>query len=144
MKNLIKNKKIVIIDVETSGAYCGEDGKKPANILRVDATKIENGLIGESYSSLVACKKKIRDVITQITGIDNEMLKGKPRIKKVLNELKEFINGYEVYARYSEFVNKFLLYYANKNNIVLELAKDDYYDEIIIGKENVKKILKLY
>ena len=130
MKGILKDKKIVIIDVETSGIYCGEDGKKPANILRVDATKIENGVIGESYSSLVACNKKIRDVITQITGIDSKMLKGKPKIKTVLNELKEFINGYEVYARYSKFVNKFLLYYANKNNIVLELAKDDDYNEI--------------
>ena len=47
-------KKIVIIDVETTGLYCGEDGKKPANILRVDATKIEDGKIGETFSSLVA------------------------------------------------------------------------------------------
>ena len=25
MKNLIKDKKIVIIDIETNGLYCGED-----------------------------------------------------------------------------------------------------------------------
>lgn len=42
MKDLISNLKFAIVDIETSGLYCGEDGKKPANILRVDATKIEN------------------------------------------------------------------------------------------------------
>ncbi len=28
MKDTIKDKKIVIIDIETSGLYCGEDGKE--------------------------------------------------------------------------------------------------------------------
>ena len=130
MKDLIKDKKIVIVDVETSGIYCGEDGKKPANILRVNATKIENGKIGETFSSYVSCRKVIPEKIVDLTGINNETLKGAPRIKTVLNELKEFINGYEIYARYSKFINKFLLYYANKNNIVLELAKEDNYNEI--------------
>jgi hypothetical protein len=40
MKDTIKDKKIVIIDIETSGLYCGENGKEPARILRVDATKM--------------------------------------------------------------------------------------------------------
>ena len=43
MKGLIKDKKIVIIDIETSGINCGENDNEPARILRVDATKIENG-----------------------------------------------------------------------------------------------------
>ena len=42
MKSLIENKKLVIVDVETNGRYCVEEGKKPAQILRIDATKIEN------------------------------------------------------------------------------------------------------
>ena len=130
MKGILKDKKIVIIDVETSGFFCGEDGKKPANILRVDATKIENGKIGETFSSLVACNKKICGVITRITGIDNTMLKGAPRIKTVLNKFKKFIEGYEVYAMGSGFVNKFLSYYANKNNVTIKLANPEDYDEI--------------
>ena len=66
MKNLIKGKKIVIIDIETSGIYCGEDGKEPARILRVDATKIESGKIGESFSLFVACGKYINKNIRVI------------------------------------------------------------------------------
>ena len=130
MKDLIKNKKIVIIDVETSGIYCGEDGKKPARILRVDATKVENGKVGESLSSLVACGEYIPKRIKVLTGISNNTLKGAPRIKAVLKQLKEFICGYEVYARNSEFINKFLTYYGNKNGVETNLAKVDDYDEI--------------
>ena len=130
MKELIKNKKLVIIDIETSGLYCGEDGKEPACILRVDVTKVENGKLGESFSSLVACSKFINKYVRNLTGISNKTLKGAPRIKTVLKKLKEFTCGYEVYARNSEFVNKFLFYYVNKNGIQIDLAKEKDYNEI--------------
>ncbi len=130
MKNLIKDKKLVIIDIETSGLYCGEDGKDIARILRVEVTKIENGKIGESFSSLVACGKYIHKRIANLTGISNKTLKGAPRIKTVLIKLKEFTSGYEVYARNSEFVNKFLSYYSNKNSVQIDLVKEKDYNGI--------------
>ena len=130
MKYLIKDKKIVIIDIETSGLFCGENGKEPAHILRVDATKIENGNIGETFFSLVACSKYINKYVRELTGISNNTLKGAPRLKAVLTQLKKFTNGYEVYARNSEFINKFLSYYGNKNGIQLDLAKEKEYNEI--------------
>ena len=108
MKNMIKDKKIVIIDVETSGFYCGEDGKNPANILRLDAVKIEDGKLDETYSSLVATDDIIPEFVSNLVGITNEMLKGAPTHKAVLTDFKEFIKGYTVYARNSEFINKFL------------------------------------
>ena len=93
MKDLIKNKKIVIFDIETSGLYCGEDGKEPARILRVDATKIENGKICESFSSLVACSRFIKKYVSDLTGISNKTLKGAPRIKAVLKTLDDSYSG---------------------------------------------------
>ena len=48
----------------------------------------------------------------------------------MLKALKEFTCGYEVYARNSEFVNKFLFYYGNKNGIQIDLAKEKDYNEI--------------
>lgn len=130
MKDTIKDKKIVIIDIETSGLYCGENGKEPARILRVDATKVENGKVGESFSSLVACGEYIKKSIAVLTGINNKMLKGKPKIKDVLKALKEFTCGCEVYARNSEFINKFLTYYGEKNGIHIDLAKEKDYNGI--------------
>ena len=144
MKDLIKNDKIVIIDIETSGLYCGEDGKDTARILRVDATKIENGNIGESFISLVACGEHIKKFVRDLTGISNKILKGAPRVKVVLKQLKEFTNGYEVYARNSEFINKFLSYYGNKNSIQIDLAKEKDYNEIskFINQRELKEYLK--
>ena len=131
MKDLIKNKKIVIVDVETSGLYCGEyEDEKIARILRVDATKIENGKIGESFSSLVACGEYIKKFVRDITGISNNTLKGAPRIKAVLKQLKGFTCGYEVYARNGEFINKLLSYYGEKNGIHIDLAKEKDYNGI--------------
>ena len=130
MKDLIKDKKIVIIDVETSGIFCGEDGKKPANILRVDAVKIEDGKLGEIYSSLVATDDIIPKFVSNLVGITNEMLKDAPTLKAVLTDFKEFIKGYIVYARNSEFVNKFLTYHGLKNVIEIPKAMHDSYDDI--------------
>lgn len=131
MKDLIKNKKIVIVDVETSGLWCGEyEDEKIARILRVDATKIDDGKIGESFSSLVACGECINKFVRDITGISNKTLKGAPRTKAVLKKLKEFTCGYEIYARNSEFINKFLSYYGEKNGIQIDLAKVKDYNEI--------------
>ncbi len=130
MKDVIKDKKLIIIDIETSGLYCGEDGKNISRILRIDATKIKNGKIGESFSSLVGCGEYIPKHIVTLTGISNKTLKGAPSIKSALKQLKEFTGGYEVYARNSEFVNKFLLYYGNKNGVSIDLAVADDYNEI--------------
>lgn len=144
MKDLIKNDKIVIIDIETSGLYCGEDSKDTARILRVDATKIENGKVGESFSSLVACGEHIKKFVRDLTGISNKILKGAPRVKVVLKQLKKFTNGYEVYARNSEFINKFLFYYGNKNSIQIDLAKEKDYNEIskFINQRELREYLK--
>ena len=144
MKDLIKDKKIVIIDIETSGLYCGENDKEPARILRVDATKVENGKVSENFSSLVACGEYIPKRIKVLTGISNNTLKGSPRIKAVLKQLKEFTCGYEVYARNSEFVNKFLSYYGDKNGIQIDLAKEKDYNKIskFLNKKELSTHLK--
>jgi hypothetical protein len=47
-----------------------------------------------------------------------------------LKQLKDFTNGYEIYARNSEFINKFLSYYGEKNGIQVDLAKEKDYNEI--------------
>ena len=111
---IAKESERAIIDIETSGIFCGEDGKEPASILRVDGVKIEHGEIVGNFSSLVACDKIIPKHIEKITGISNLTLSGAPNVKTVLKNLKEFTSGYEVYARNSKFDNKFLTYYGNK------------------------------
>ena len=130
MKGILKDKNIVIIDVETSGAFCGENGKKPANILRIDATKIENGKLGETFSSLVATDDIIPEFVANLVGITNEMMKDAPTLKEVLTDFKEFIKGYTVYARNSAFINKFLTYHGLKNGIEIPMAMYDYYDNV--------------
>lgn len=124
------NKKLAIIDIETSGLYCGEEDKVLSRILRIDAIKIENGEIGENFSSLVACGKYINKHVRELTGISNKILKGAPKINTVLKQLKKFTKGYVVYARNSEFVNKFLSYYGKKCGVQIDLAKESYYNRI--------------
>ena len=123
----VLEQKLIIIDVETNKPDV-EDRKKPAKILRIDATKLENGKIGETFSSLVACGEYLNKKTVGVTGINNDMLKGAPKIKQVLKKLKEFTNGYDIYCNNDEFCNTILSYYSKKTGEKINLAKTQYYD----------------
>lgn len=113
-ENILENRKIVIVDVETTGLYCGKEGHDDAEISRIDATKIENGKIVETFSTYVFCEKKIDDVISRITGINNDMLIGAPKCETALKQFVEFAGDYELHARNGEFVNRFFSFYGEK------------------------------
>ena len=146
MKELIKDKKIAIIDIETSGLYCGEKGKKDSSIIKVDALKIENGHIGECYSSYVACDEKISEPIAHLTGINDETLKDAPACKEVLKELKEFTDGYIIYTRNDNFVNRFLRFYSEKFEEEVNYAVSVKHDRIseTLNSPYIEGLLSIY
>lgn len=75
----------VVVDLETTGLSSEND-----TIIELAAVKVINGEIVDEYSSLVDPKRSIPSYITEITGIDNSMVKGKPTIKKVMAEFLKF------------------------------------------------------
>ena len=142
----IKDKKIVIVDIETSGLYCGDETKNSASILYVDATKIDDACIESSYFSFVACEEQLSSAITTLTGIDNKTLIGAPTCKTVLQQLKDFTEGYTVYARGPGFINGFLSYYSKMYGIKTNYAVEECYDKIssLLNYRYIKGILQLY
>ena len=85
--NIISNS-FVVYDFETTGL-----DTNTCDIIEIGAAKIVNGEIKEIFQTLVKPKDPVSDLITNLTGISNEMLESSPNIKVVLPAFKKFCDG---------------------------------------------------
>ncbi|MDD4036008.1 MAG: PHP domain-containing protein, partial [Bacilli bacterium] len=86
----------VVFDFETTGLNAGSGD----SIIEVGAVKLKNGKIIDKFSKLIDPKVTLPQIITDITGITEDMLKGKPSEEV---EILEFYKGGSV-PRFSPFL----------------------------------------
>lgn len=95
----------VALDLETTGARPGL-----SKITEIGAVRIEGFQEVRRFSTLVNPLRPIPPIITQITGITQEMVAEAPRIEEVIPELLEFLEGAIVVAHNASFDVGFLNY----------------------------------
>lgn len=95
----------VALDLETTGARPGT-----SKITEIGAVRIEGFREVGQFSTLVNPMRPIPPMITQITGITQEMVADAPRIEEVVPELLEFLKGAVVVAHNAPFDVGFLNY----------------------------------
>ena len=93
---LITENTIVVFDVETTGLE-----PEFAEIIEIGACKVVNGEIVETFQTLIKPTKEIPSLITEITGIDNEMVVDAPSITAAMTDFILFakssvLSGYNV------------------------------------------------
>lgn len=76
----------VSIDLETTGLNPRTD-----KIIEIGAVKVIDGVIGESFSTLVNPGRKLERRITELTGLREENLTGAPSIQEILPEVFQFL-----------------------------------------------------
>lgn len=96
---MIKN--YVSVDIETSGIRAKWD-----KIIEIGAVKVRDGKVIETFSELIDPGIMIPSYITELTGITNEMLKGRPGIEQVLPRFiafagDDYLLGHNVMFDYS-------------------------------------------
>ncbi|MDR1067218.1 MAG: PolC-type DNA polymerase III [Clostridiales bacterium] len=99
----------VVFDVETTGLIANKD-----RVIEIGAVKIENGEITECFSSFVNPKTAIPYNITELTGIDEGMVKDAPPIENVLPKFLEFSSGCSFVAHNAKFDMGFMLAEAKR------------------------------
>ncbi len=102
----------IVFDIETTGLSAIND-----KITEIGAIKIKDGQIIDKYSQLVNPERKIPEFITKLTGIDDEMVKDKPTIDKVIHEFNEFISDDVLVAHNANFDLGFIRENMEKNSI---------------------------
>lgn len=92
----ISNNTFVVFDVETTGLDA-----ETCEIIEIGAVKVSGGRIIEKFQTLVKPRKPISSLITEITGITNEMVADAPKIEGVIKDFYLFtkntiLAGYNV------------------------------------------------
>lgn len=77
----------VFVDVETTGASAVN-----GQIIEIGIIRVENGIIVDTFTSLIQPTRSISSLITQITGITNDDLVGKPTFEEIAIEIKNLLS----------------------------------------------------
>lgn len=128
----IANKEFVVFDLETTGL-----DERTNTIIEIAAVKIVNGKLTQTFQSLIDPHVELTSNIVEITGLTDDMLKGKPDLSHVLLDFYKFCQGATLVAHNIDFDNKFLQINAKKQNIYFENPKED---TLAIAKKKVKGV----
>ncbi len=127
-----KGETYVVFDLETTGLDA-----KCEKITEIGAVKIENGIITKTFSALVNPLKPIPENITDLTGINDEMVKDCPDISKVMPNFLEFCGGAVMVAHNAKFDTSFVmeeciklgLEFNNRIMDTVEISKEIFPEE---------------
>lgn len=149
MSDLIKhatsyalNETYVVFDIETTGfSYCND------TIIEIGAVKIHNGVVVDRFSQLIDPKRSLPPVITELTHITDDMLKGMPTLDTVLPEFMAFIDGAPVVAHNATFDCSFIRYYCQQyglpfTSLILDTLSLSRMLLTDIKKHNLKAVTK--
>ena len=89
----LRKSKVVVMDIETTGLSCNEDGKESDRIIEIAAVKYEKRHPVEQFHTYVACPAPIPAEVSALTGITDETLAGAPSAPQALKELASFAEG---------------------------------------------------
>lgn len=103
--DLLRNNKYVVFDFETTGLKV-EEGHSIIEIGAVLLDLNNNNMV--EFSELIDPNKALEPIITKLTGITDEMLKGKPSEEESIKRFKDFIKDYPLVAHNADFDISFL------------------------------------
>ena len=89
---------VVVLDFESTGLATAR-----ARIIEIGAVKLMDGQIVDSFEELVDPGEPLKEKITEVTGITDGMLSGKPKAAEVLPRLMDFIGDCPIAAHNSAF-----------------------------------------
>ncbi len=124
-------KTFVVLDIETTGVHYTEGDK----ITEIGAVKIVDGKIVDKFQTLVNPEIKISQEITDLTGIDDEMVKDAPTFEKVVPDLFKYVDGAYIVAHNIEFDYKFIKYQAKDTGYIF---KNKGIDTLAFARDAVK------
>lgn len=99
----------IVFDIETTGGNPEKNG-----ITEIFALRYHRGEIIDTFYSLVDPGIPIPPIVRRMTGITNKMLKGEPRIDKVMPGVLEFVRDDVLVSHNTIGDMKFLRYFAEK------------------------------
>ena len=123
----------VVFDLETTGF-----DPKSSRIIEIGALKYKNNELVEELSILVNPGCSIPDVITTITGIDDEMVSDAISIKEALPKFIAFIEDLPLVAHNSRFDLSFIE--ENILELGLPMIKNTNIDTVYLARKYINNV----
>lgn len=120
----------IAFDFETTGL------SSDAKIIEIGAVKVQDGYLVSRYSSLVDPEVVIDPFITSITGISNEMVRGKPTIAELLPSFREFCGNLPMVAHNASFDCRFLTRESEANGFYFD---NELFDTLSFARKILSK-----
>jgi DNA polymerase III epsilon subunit family exonuclease len=120
----------LILDIETTGL--SEDSDR---IVEIGILHISDNNILSKYHTYINPEIEIPEFITKINGVTNSVVKDKPKIYDVINEIHDFIKGKVIVGYNVEFDLNFLDVNFNRGNILVEEVK--YFDVLRLVRQTI-------
>ncbi len=136
----------VIFDLETTGLYPSSGD----SIIEIGAVKIKNGKIIDRYDELIKPEKILSEEIIKITGITNEMLKGKRSEKECVKDFMLWVGDLPMVAHNAKFDISFIdmaclkYNFDNIKNMVIDTLGISRYLESSERKHSLAELVKRY
>ena len=136
----------VVFDLETTGLYPNSGD----TIIEIGAVKIKDGKIIDRYDELINPGKELSEEIIKITGINNEMLKGKRNEEVSLKDFMKWTNNLPLVAHNAKFDISFVEMAFDKynlgklSNIVIDTLGLSRYLESSERYHNLATLVKRY
>jgi len=112
---------LIALDLETTGLDPKRDAVIEIGVVRFRGTRVE-----AEWSTLVNPGQPLSPLITQLTGITDDMLAGAPRITQVLDEVKAFVGDLPILGHSIQFDLDFMqrtgLFQTNESLDTFDLA----------------------
>lgn len=126
------NQTFVVLDIETTGLNA-----KNNEIIEIGAVKIHGKKIIDSFESFVAPTKSIPAKITELTGINDDMVAGAPLINEVLQDFIAFCGNAILVAHNASFDIGFIKENAKVLGCTIDLP---ILDTLSLSRELIKDI----
>ena len=121
----LRKNKVVVIDMETTGLVCGEEGRESDRILEIAAIRLEHLRPAETFHTYVANPQPISEEVAALTGISDEMLAGAPPMQEALQNFAAFAQGAILVGYNLPFGCKFLDFYGAQCGVIFPADRVD-------------------
>jgi DNA polymerase-3 subunit alpha (Gram-positive type) len=117
----------VAFDTETTGLYPGFD-----QIVEIAACRFRNGEVIDTFETLVNPERDIPPEITDIHGIDEEMVRDAPTADVAIRDFLEYIAGDPLIAHNAPFDERFISFNCHK--YILDAPGNSLFDTLLLTR----------